>query len=79
MTAAAELLGIDNISQQSDSVKEAVVKLAEFSRAVKENRTAFGSSKAVTADNLTGLFVKTGVLTRGSGSSAYRTDHDGPS
>ena len=74
VTAAAELLGIDNISQQSDSVKETIVKLAEFSKAVKEKRTAFGSSKAVTADNLTGLFVKTGVLTRGSAESAYRTD-----
>ena len=75
VTAAAELLGIgDNIAQASESVKNAISVLGEFYQAVQDGRSAFGSKNPITADNLTGMLVKKGVLQRQGTESAYRID-----
>ena len=74
-TAAAEILGIENIANYSDSVKEAVTVLGEFYTAIDQKKLVFGFMKPITASNLEGSLVAKNILRRGGlGGSAYRYD-----
>ncbi len=74
-TAAAELLGVDNISNASDSVKHAVSVLGEICASIGNDKCILGFRSPVSASNFRGMLVSMGVLRReGSGASAYRYD-----
>lgn len=75
-TAAAEILGIENIANYSDSVKEAITVLGEFFAAIDQKKLVAGFSKPITASNLEGSLVAKNILKRGGfGGSAYRYDN----
>lgn len=74
-TAAAEILGIENIAKFSDSVKEAISVLGEFYVSVDTNKPVLGFRKTISASNLEGSLIAKNVLKReGSSGSAYRYD-----
>ena len=74
-TAAAEILGIENIAKYSDSVKEAVAVLGEFFTSVDQKKPVLGFKRTISASNLEGSLVSLGILKReGTSGSAYRYD-----
>lgn len=75
-TAAAELLGIKNISNLSDDVKNAITVIAEIYKTVDSRSPALGMKAHTWASNLEGVLIAEGVLKRGGTSgSAYRYDN----
>ncbi|MBO7253004.1 MAG: hypothetical protein J6V25_10320 [Oscillospiraceae bacterium] len=76
-TAAAELLGILNISNKNDTVKSAISVLGSIYASVDRNDPLPGHKKTVSGSSLAGVLVNLGVLHRnGSSGSAYRKDGD---
>ena len=74
-TAAAELLGVDNITQKSDGVNKAISALGEIYASIESGKPVSGAKKAIQASNLIGNMVRLGILERrGQGGSAYRSD-----
>lgn len=74
-TAAAELLGVDNITQKSDGVNKAISALGEIYASIESGKPVPGAKKAIQASNLVGNMVRLGILERrGQGGSAYRSD-----
>ena len=75
-TAAAEILGIENISNYSDSVNMAVAALGELYVSVDKKIPVLGFRRPVSASSLEGALVTLGVLKRGGTSgSAYRYEN----
>lgn len=74
-TAAAELLGVDTITQKSDGVNKAISALGEIYASIESGKPVPGAKKAIQASNLIGNMVRLGILERrGQGGSAYRSD-----
>ena len=74
-TAAAGILGIENIANFSDSAKEAIAVLGEFYVSVDKRKPVLGFGKTITASNLEGSLIAQNVLKReGSSGSVYRYD-----
>ena len=74
-TAAAEILGIENIAKYSDPVKEAVAVLGELFTSVDQKKPVLGFKRPVSASSLEGALVAQGILKReGTSGSAYRYD-----
>ena len=74
-TAAAGILGIENIANYSESVKEAISVLGEFYVSVDTKKPVLGFKRTISASNLEGSLVSLGVLKReGASGSAYRYD-----
>ena len=75
-TAAAEILGIENIAKQSDSVKKAITVLGEFYVSVDTKKPVLGLKKTISASNLKGSLIAQNILKReGTSGSAYRYDN----
>ena len=74
-TAAAKILGINNISKKSESVKNLVSVLGEFYNSVKTGQRVLGLKSNINASNFEGYLVSLGLLKReGTGGSSYRYD-----
>lgn len=73
--AAAGILGIPNIADATESVKDAIAVLGTFYHSVDSKTSVMGFKKPITGSNLAGSLVAAGVLSRkGNGASAYRKD-----
>ena len=75
-TAAARILGIENIANYSESVNTAIAALGELYVSVDEKKPVLGFRRPVSASSLEGALVTLGVLKRGGTSgSAYRYEN----
>ena len=75
-TAAAEILGISNIAEIDDSVKNVIAQLGELFISVDQQEPVLGFKRTIDAGNLEGSLVSLGILKReGTSGSAYRYDN----
>lgn len=76
LATATALFDIANIDEKSDSVKQAISILGGIYSSIDSGKSAYGSKKQISAENLVGNLVRLGVLKRGGeGGSAYRSDN----